>query len=97
MVPMSPRQDFDARVQSCFVGREDVQRDFAKPSTNAQRQRPLWNIHGVTGTGKSFLLHRFLNLGQSAGLKTVKVQFDGKDREVSVGLGQHQETSSNSS
>ncbi|MCW5942195.1 MAG: hypothetical protein KIS66_08180 [Fimbriimonadaceae bacterium] len=88
---LSASQDFDARVQTHFHGREGILGDFRALLQTKQGPYAAWNVHGVTGTGKSFLLHRFLNLAQTAGLKTVKVQFDGKDREESVVLGQHHE------
>lgn len=87
----TPRSDFEDRVDAAFTGREAELAFFRDQLAQDSGDFPLINIHGVTGTGKSFLLRRFLQIARGRGVPTVKVQFDGKDGEGSVPLGQHHE------
>ncbi len=87
----TPRSEFEDRVDAAFTGREAELDFFRAQITRPSSEYPVINVHGVTGTGKSFLLRRFLQIARGRGLPTVKVQFDGKDGEGSVALGQHHE------
>lgn len=87
----TPRLSFEDRVDASFVGRRSELDFFNAQLSSEVESLPLINIHGVTGTGKSFLLGRMLQSARLRGLPVVKVQFDGKDGEGSVPLGQHHE------
>ena len=84
------RPSLAERVDQAFYGRESIQAEF-RQLLNTQGATKILNVHGVTGTGTSFLVDRFQRIARSSGLKTAKVQFDSKDREESIAPGQHHE------